>query len=55
MIETVALADPLTVFGGTLSSSVRDRLDAATRTVTHNVRALIGLKLCFYNWIETQN
>ena len=36
MIETVALADPLTVFGGTLRSSVRDRRDAAieSRNVT---------------------
>ena len=30
MIVTVALADPLTVFGGTLRSSWRDRLEAAT-------------------------
>ena len=31
MIETVALADPLTVLGGTLSSRVRDKLDAAAK------------------------
>ena len=31
MIETVALADPLTVLDGTLRSSVRDRLDAAAK------------------------
>ena len=34
MTDTVALADPSTVFFGTLSSSVRDRLDATTES--HN-------------------
>ena len=31
MIETVALADPVTVLGGMLRSSVRDRLDAEAK------------------------
>lgn len=29
--ETVALADPSTVFGGTLRSKLRDRFEAKTR------------------------